>query len=499
MAIVLYALLLVAVVLVHAFVFVQLNLEYVDSDQPYMWMGANDFAKGLFYEPRYYAQNYNTFMEALFAVPFIWCGMAVYKAVPLATHLIFLFPFVFSSLYLFAKKQVTPALFFLAIILCLPADYDLLTSLPRGFVSGLFFCSFFVISFLHPQHLVALLFNSLLAVVGYFVNPNSLLVSIPFLVYFFLQHFKNPRYHAFNLLVLLFAGGCYLFFDFFYLRYPDYIVNGILLSMSPEFFLENIRDLDRRFAHVSFFKAKNCLVLLFTLLLLSVLLFKKDKKGFVAFLAFILVLLLSFFSSKTVEGSAWAYMSYSRMYLGIPLFIGLWLVLIHPRFKKQFLLLFIIPVLFSLYKITHLKPLLSWHYQSANFQGVKVIPLRGALEAITFYKKVCADHHCDFMLVSNRFWLNNFLCYGGPALDANYPTTRETKLEKRYWVRNDQKNQVVQRFIMVSSAPDIKDLLPKNENFELTKLDDYGLTLVANNRLNTELFIDFINSYEPYD
>ena len=43
----------------------------------YMWNGARDFANGNFYEPRYYGQDYNTYMEALFAVPFMLIGFPV--------------------------------------------------------------------------------------------------------------------------------------------------------------------------------------------------------------------------------------------------------------------------------------------------------------------------------------------------------------------------------------------------------------------------------------
>ena len=73
------------------------NLEYIDTDQPYMWLGAVDFSQGLFYEPRYYGQSYNTFMEALFAVPLLWFTVPVYVAVPVATHIISAFPFLFTA------------------------------------------------------------------------------------------------------------------------------------------------------------------------------------------------------------------------------------------------------------------------------------------------------------------------------------------------------------------------------------------------------------------
>ena len=52
--------------LLHIFGFV-----YTDSDQTIMWIGAKHYSQGLFYEPRFYGQAYNTMLEALLAVPFV--------------------------------------------------------------------------------------------------------------------------------------------------------------------------------------------------------------------------------------------------------------------------------------------------------------------------------------------------------------------------------------------------------------------------------------------
>jgi hypothetical protein len=59
-----------------------------------MWIGAADYAKGLFYEPRFYGQDYNTFLESLFALPYLYAGLPAYKALPMATHTL-----VFDSLF----------------------------------------------------------------------------------------------------------------------------------------------------------------------------------------------------------------------------------------------------------------------------------------------------------------------------------------------------------------------------------------------------------------
>ncbi|MBL7933777.1 MAG: hypothetical protein JNL60_17875, partial [Bacteroidia bacterium] len=159
---------------------------YTDSDQPNMWLAAVDFSEGRFYEPRYYGQAYNTNMEALFAVPLLWLNVPVYYALPVVTHLIALFPLFFIGLYLYAKKRVWNAAIILGLSLCFPLGNDMLSSLPRGFVTGLFFIGFFVTSMLEPRKLSFVFINTLLAVLAFFASPNTLLVSAPFLFFLFL-------------------------------------------------------------------------------------------------------------------------------------------------------------------------------------------------------------------------------------------------------------------------------------------------------------------------
>ena len=491
-----FFLLVFATLILHVAVFFKLNLNLIDSDQPFMWMGASDFAKGLFYEPRYYAQDYNTFMEGLLAVPFIWLGLPVYYAVPIATHVIFLFPFLFTSFYLFFHQKKINALLVFACILCLPADYDLLNSLPRGFVTGLFFTSFFVVSILNPKKIGFVMLNTVLAIVGYFVNPNSVIVSMPVLFYIFLHHYKNPRYYILMIPCLLMIWLSHLFFNQFYITHPDYVMNDLHYRLSTVFFWENISNLDGRFAHISFFFANNCLILLFVLALLLFFFYKRDKKAFASFFVFIAVILFSFCSGKTTEGSTWAYMSSSRMYLGIPVFICMFLSVFEFKPGGLYNLAFCIPLIFCTYKLNNLDRLLAWHSNSKHFHGVRLIPLKDALKVIDFYKDACVKNKVDFLLVSNRFWLNTFLCYGGPAIYEDFPETQETKLEKRYWIRSKNKDKVFKTFLMLSSTRNLDELIPRNNYFKTQNLDGYGLLLVKNNTLKTKDVITLVNAYE---
>jgi len=494
----LFILMLLSTLLVRLIIFFQYSCEIIDTDQPVMWLAAEDYAHGLFYEPRYYGQDYNTHMESLFAVPLLWLSVPVYYAVPIATHFIFIFPYIFTAVYLFFNQRKIHALLTLSIVLCMPAAYDLLNSLPRGFVTGGFFTSFFVINMLYPNRLNVIALNSIMAVLGFFVNPGSVLASLPFLFFIFLHNYKNLNYYVVSLLCAALLFPFHLLFDKFYTDHPDYVGLELDQSFSLHNFVKSISHLDSLFAQVSFFVEKNCLPLLASLLFFVVYLYLKNKKGFYAFIIFICLLLLSFFMSKTTQGSPWLFGALSRLYLAVPFVLCLFGVLISIRRRSVFLILFLIPVVFGVYKTLNYKKLLAWHFNPKNGWGAAVMPLKGTLEAIEYYKHVCEKNNVNFLMTSGRFWLGNELAYGGPAIYADYPETLLANAERRYTAREKNKDKVIERFVFISMHYDFDKMLTMKQDFKIQRLDDYGLYLITENKLKTSSFTNLVTNVEVY-
>ncbi len=493
----LFVLFVFALFFTRAVIFFRYNLAMIDTDQPYMWLGATDYAKGLFHEPRYYGQEYNTYMEGLFAVPMLLLKVPVYFAVPLATHFISLFPFMFTACYLFFNNKKTHALLTLAVVLCLPAPYDLLNSLPRGFVTGLFFCSFFIINIVNPRNLIFVGINTLFGVIAYFVNPNSVLVSLPFLFYVFLTNYQIKKYYFVSVPGILFAIPVHLFFNQFYISKPGNIIHPFENSFSTYVFGENISNLDLRFGQISFFFQNNCLVLLFVLLLVGALLLRQNKKGFAAFVFFFFLLLFSFSASKILEGSQWVFMSYGRMFLGIPLLLCILLPLVSIKLPQAALPIFLAPLFFTSYKLTNLDTQLDWNYEKKYWGGVRLYPLKDAIGMIDFYKKTCKEHDVDFLLISSHFWMNTILSAAGPSIYEDFPETQETFFEKRYWVREKNKDRVIKKFMLLARASNLEKCMPFNKNFELQKIDDFGLYLIKNNKRAMGEIIILLRACEP--
>ncbi|PBQ31829.1 hypothetical protein CNR22_08630 [Sphingobacteriaceae bacterium] len=492
-----FVLLILVILLTRVLIFFKVNLPCIDSDQPFMWAGVKDYSEGKFYEPRFYGQDYNTFLEALFAVPLYWLKVPVYYALPIATHFLSLFPFLFTAFYLFFHQRKENALLVLAVLLCLPLGYDIMSGIPRGFVSGLFFSSFFVISILNPQNLKWLFINSTLALTGYFVNPNSVLVSIPLLFYFFLMNYKNSKYYVVSLAALLWFIPLYFIFDYFYKIHPEYVVLDLHYNFTTAFFWDILKHLDRHFAHVNFFVEEKAISVLCVLLLIAIALFKENKRAFYALLCFLVVILLSFFSAKTKDGVVWPFYSYSRIFLGIPLFIAFASLMIHLRSRIIALSIIVVSLGFSAYKFFDFDRALDCHTKHVEkWNGVHLMSINSVFESLNFFKKKCKENKTEHFLISNTFWLCTYMNYGGAVIMKDFPSTEETAAERRYWVREGNKDKVFEKFIFLSAKFDFDKRLSGTEKFTLKRLDDYGLFLVENNKVSNKDFLSLVRDLE---
>ncbi|MES2760970.1 MAG: hypothetical protein V4677_02140 [Bacteroidota bacterium] len=460
-----------------------------------MWLGAKHYSKGLFYEPRFYGQDYNTMMEALFAVPFIKLGVPVYFAVPIATHILFLIPFLFTAIYLFLKKHKEQAVLVLAILLCMPTGYDIMNSIPRGFVTGMFFTVLFVVSLLNTKNYACIMINTFMAYVGYLVNQNSVLVSAPFLFYLFLLNYKDKKYYVYAVIGLLFALPVDYCLNHFYKIHPDYVFYPANNVFSLDYFKDAVSHLDQRFAHISVFIEEKSVLMLMLFVTIGYLLFKKNRKLFFAFLVFIAVLLVSFFSSKVSDGIVWPFYSYSRMYLGIPIIIYLLLIGSGIDLKKTAYILIPVVLLFSLYKTAIFKKQIAYHTQEKMWGHVHLNTLNEILEATTKYKDKCKEIGVKDFVIINSVWHDDELNYAGPAIFDDFPNTFKPSFERRTWRIQEEKIKRPSQFVIYTADYDFdKTAKEKYQHIDITRLDDYGLFLIRNNKLTTVAFVRSIDA-----
>ncbi|MHB8261636.1 MAG: hypothetical protein ACYDCN_03990 [Bacteroidia bacterium] len=485
---ILFGVFILLIIANHIALYFLLNFNYIDTDQPIMWLGTEDFSKGIFHVPRFYGQNYNTMLEALLAVPFYYLGIPVYTCVPMVTHLLALFPFVFISGYLFLNNKKSQALIVLLILLCLPTGYDIINSIPRGFVTGIFFTSYFVISLHQPKKHKYVLINSFLAYIAFLVNPNSILISVPCLFYLWLQNYTNKRFYAYVFIGLIAALPFDYGLNHFYKVHPNYIVHGGDSDFSFTYFMDAITHLNDRFAHISPFADQQSITLLILLAILLLVFYKKNKKLFYSLLVLIFIVLISFSYSKTQDGTTWPFYSYSRMYIGIPIVIVLFISLLEINFSKLFYFFVGLTLLFSCFKFATLSKNIKYHTQEKKWDHLQLISLADMKEYVNKFKILANENHVNDLIMVELYWRQDFIIYGGPALISDYPNTLNPHYDRRTWRMQEEDTLIKKSFIILCGKNDYFET-HKIPSGKLTRINEWGVFLVTENTLTT---IDFL-------
>ena len=110
--------------------------KYIDEDQGIEWYAARELLRGKLHEPCFYGQAYNSNLEGFLAAPLVACHVPYEIAVPLATVVLGLLPFVLMAVIAFRRRQGWVAALALFVPLAMSTRYGMITGMPRGFVTG---------------------------------------------------------------------------------------------------------------------------------------------------------------------------------------------------------------------------------------------------------------------------------------------------------------------------------------------------------------------------
>lgn len=135
--------------------------------------------------------------------------------------------------------------------LLLPIEFGMLTSMPRGFVTGIFASTFLIpAAFYHGKRYLYIL-TGFFAVFSLILNPASIIFLLPLIVYLTFQNHRDKNFYLFSIIGSVSAFLIYFSIQYFYKIYPNYIYhNQMILDFSINRLLSSFNSLDKFFNNV---------------------------------------------------------------------------------------------------------------------------------------------------------------------------------------------------------------------------------------------------------
>jgi hypothetical protein len=300
------------------------GFRYTDNDQVVFWMGAKDYARGLFHEPCVYGQNYNYMLESLLAAPFFLLRLPCWYLLPVVTSALTVAPYL-ALAFCFRKRNLLAACVFVALPLLLPTEFGMLTTMPRGFVTGLCFLALFPLLDRLESQRRRFLAAGMIGGLALCVNPNAApAVAAMILV----MQLRDPLRAAVWIYPLLgavpFLALNYLVSIYYASHPPMHGMSASTLAFQPDLFLDGIEHLDRHFAWLCpLFWTHGSFVLILLLGLAAILAAQRRWPETGALLAAVAIIVAALGIPKIHDGNRSVGYAYSRMFLAAPLLLGI--------------------------------------------------------------------------------------------------------------------------------------------------------------------------------
>lgn len=466
---------------------------YTDSDQTLLWQAANDLVQGNFHGYCFYGQSYNPLIEPLLSVPLLIMGVGEYIALPIITSILAIAPFIIIAWYLIRKFDSYTALIPLIILLLLPTEFGMLTSLTRGFVTGVFFGSIGVILLMLNRRFSDLIGGALL-VFSFYANPNSMLL-FPLVIPALMINSTKARTRVIYLIIGGIVGAIpQLMNHLFYTNNTEMIIHGAPnLSLSFDSFIYVFNHLDNYFGFVSpvFWVAGWISLILF--IIIGFRLWKRKE-----YLYFITVILLflgiigSFFSDKVSDGTNSIFFSGSRMFLAYPIiliFLVLWWFQgVSIEKKRKWIMVGIGLSLISItVKLSCFDTFLNHALRgsAATIVGVtKIDDLKNKCNEMLNYNGVKPD----LIIASTGNTTEQLITYGCDCLIKDFPTTVQPLYERRQWVLNHVLNTQYNTVLFHAHENQSWIELKENNKLDILTENKAQWLIVSNNKKTSELF-----------
>lgn len=414
------------------------NLRFSDSDQTILWTMAQDILQGSFHGLCFYGQSYNVALEAFLAVPLLALGLSYPLAFAVITHGLTLLSFGLLSDALKTRINPNVGLIPLLILLLLPPEYLLISSLSRGFVTGIALMILAFWFWCQPFRSTSLFLTGFLIPTAIFCNPNSLL-----LIPVFLFRFPDCKLPVFR--IILYSGlglvaGCVLpwWNQVYYQNHPGMAFHPAPnLNWDFSYFTIVAGQLDNYFTFITPVIWRSGWLSLLILFAIPVILWKKQVYliAFISF-SFLAGILGSFFLEKTTDATNSVYFSGSRMFMAIPLIwatmAGFW----PESDKKQYWtgIAFHVALVATLIKIIGLPFFIRAAHGGSKNAIVHVFKHKDLNYQCHLFRALAKSTHSTIIYGLDGDTGNQPLAYACPCLLKDFPKTGLGVYERRTWL-----------------------------------------------------------------
>jgi len=416
------------------------NLRFSDSDQTILWAMTKDLIEGKYYGLCFYGQSYNSALEAFLAVPLIALGLSYPLSFGIITNALAILPFLLLSKILMKRQGMEAAIIPLIIALLLPPEYLMLTSISRGFVTGIAVMSIGLYLATQQNRAIPLLFAGIMIPLAIFANPNSLLLTP---LYLLCIGKEEKRSYIYLFLGLTVGSIIFLYNNYFYNLYPERAFHPApALRFSLEAFYFILQNLENYFPFLTPVVWKVGWILLPIYIYLPFrLIYKGDWfKGTILGLC-VVGLFLSFFLVKTTDATNSVYFSGSRMYLSLPLLLS-WMLtenfstfLTYERIQK----LFWVGIFALAFKVMALPLFIKGAHIGSKNAIVHVFKHKEMEQHCQLIKRMAKMRNIQAVVGNSSQSGNQHLAYGCACLLPEFPLIVLNDYERRPWLREKAK------------------------------------------------------------
>ena len=286
-----------------------------------MWNATAAFSRFIIPEPCFWGQSYGSMFEALVAVPFYWIRIPFRYALPIASVLAGAFPIFFLAIKSYKKDKYDFANAFLLSYLIMGWRWDILTSIPRSFISGMPFAVYGSVKLADDKDNTGrgVYVASLLISIGAIMTNTAAIIGIIGFLAFFFDNWKRIKRLIAAMAGVISGGIIYILIKNFYKINADFSLHpDIPLVFSFDALKSNLHRIHAILSDFVFFDYGIVYLLLIFVWILYLLKKKRIRTIMMLLLDLLLsVILLSMWKTLDYHANSVLF-SQTRMFLYFP-------------------------------------------------------------------------------------------------------------------------------------------------------------------------------------